>query len=337
MRVVNVMLGGKRGGIEQAAVDYAKALRFQGHDVVTVIRKGAWVESVLAEAGLPAIAVALPYEWNPFARRRMKDLIAGADVAILHGNRAADVTTGIRGVPLVPVVHSRFFKHRAHFAALITASQAMADRHGPAVSCPVHFVPNLIHMPDDAARPAFRAPPVIGAMGRLSAEKGMDIFINAIAILRARGVIVEAVIGGGGDQEEALKRQAAAPALAGAVTFRGWVGDKAAFFRDIDIFCLSSRTETFPITVLEAMSHGCSVVATRCGGPSEMIDDGITGFLADVDATDLADTLQNALQQPETAMRAGAAGRAHVRDTYDLPVVARKLDAVLSGIAHVKK
>lgn len=336
MRILNIMLGGKRGGIEQAAVNYAAALRHAGHDVTTMIRKGAAIAPALAAGGFDVQALALPYRWNPLAAAAVRRAMEKADAVILHGNRAAQLTARRQqrrgGPPVIAVVHSRFFNVMPHFSALITLSRAMQEKQRENAACPVYFVPNTVDMPGDVPRAAFRPVPVIGALGRLSPEKGMDLFIEAIDLLRQRGVMVEGVIGGAGGIEDSLKAQAARPALKGAVRFAGWVGDKRAFFEGIDVFCLSSRSETFSITLLEAMAHGVPSVATRCGGPTEIIADGVTGLLADIDAEAIANALQAAIQSPPDAARMGQAGAAKVAETYALPVIARQLDDILRGL-----
>lgn len=330
MRVLNVMLGGKRGGIEQAAVNYAEALRAQGHDVTTVIRKDAFVAQALAEGGFKVLPIALPYRWNPLAARRIQRAMRQTDIVLLHGNRAAELTVVDKKKmpPIVAVVHSRFFNVEPHFSALIVLSQKMADTYVVS-GIPTYFIPNLVHIPDVSPHPAFRAIPVVGTMGRMSEEKGMDLFIEAIGLLRQRGVMVEGVIGGSGGIEPQLRAQAANNP---SIRFAGWVGDKKEFFQSLDIFCLSSRTETFSITLLEAMAHGVPSVATKCGGPSEIIQEGLNGLLAEVDAGSLADTLQRALVDPVATARMGLTGRENVGERYDAPVIAARLDKCLREI-----
>lgn len=335
MRVLNIMLGGKKGGLEQAAVSYAEALRLQGHDVTTVIRRGAAITGMLHAGGFKVLPVSLPHRWNVLAMRRIRRAMRDSDVVILHGNRAADMTAGDKkGLPpVVAVVHSRFFAAAPQMDALIVLTPEMA-RLQAAGNLPVHIVPNPVTVPDAVSRAPLRLVPVIGAMGRLSEEKGMDIFIDAIALLRARGFMVEGVIGGSGALEDALRARAAShPSLGGkAVRFAGWVADKKEFFAGIDIFCLTSRTETFALTLAEAMAHGVPSVATRCGGPAEIIEDGVNGRLAAIDAEAVAAALQALLSDAAETARLAEAGRASVAARYSLPVIGARLDAVLKSV-----
>lgn len=329
MRVLNIMLGGKRGGIEQAAVNYAAALRARGHDALSIIRKGAAVAPLFAEQELPTLEIAAPYAWNIFARRQIRQAMKKADVVIVHGNRAAQLTKGSKtpSRPIIPVIHSRFFDMMPHFSALIASSEAMLKHARP--DCPAYFLPNAVEIPDDAARPDFRQPPVIGAMGRMSEEKGMDLFIDAIAQLRARGLDVHAVMGGAGGIENDLRARVEKSGLQHCIRFAGWVSDRRAFFDGIDVFCLSSRTETFPITLLEAMAHAVPSVATRCGGPQEIIEEGRTGYLADITAESIAAVLEKALNNPAAMIASGQAGRADMAAKYHPDVIAGELDAIL--------
>ncbi len=329
MRILNVMLGGKRGGIEQAAVNYAEALRAKGHDVVSVIRKGAATAPLFNDAKLDVLEIPMPYAWNLFARKRLRREMRRADAVILHGNRAAQMTAGTRSgmPPVIPVIHSRFFNMMPHFSALIASSRAMLKHQRP--ECPAYFVPNTVSVPENVTRPAFRQPPVIGTMGRMSEEKGMDLFIDAIALLRARGVMVEAVIGGAGGIENELRDRVQKAGLDGIVRFSGWVSDRSAFFDGIDVFCLSSRTETFPITLLEAMAYAVPSVATRCCGPSEIIEEGKTGYLTDINAQSMAEGIEKAIQDPGAARVAGESARAEVALKYHPDVIAAQLDSIL--------
>jgi glycosyltransferase involved in cell wall biosynthesis len=327
MRVLNIMLGRHRGGIEQAAVDYCAALAHAGHDVTAVLCAGAAVRPAIDALGVRVVDIGFAREWNPLARRRMQRAFDRADVAIVHGNRAGKLTRGVNpSVPVVAVAHSRFFKMEKHFRAVIALSKKMAaERTGDVL---VHLVPNLVRVPQDMTRLDFRPRPVVAAMGRFSHEKGLDVFIDAVKILRARGVPFDARIGGGGRGEKELHKQAAGA----GIDFTGWVSDKTSFFAATDIYCMSSRTESFPLTLLEAMAHGVPCVATRCGGPSEIIDDGVTGYLCDIDAEALAHTLQSAIEDAPRTEALGRAGRQKALTEYDLPVVAEKLDTVLRAL-----
>jgi glycosyltransferase involved in cell wall biosynthesis len=221
-----------------------------------------------------------------------------------------------------------------HFDAYIALSDKMTAELKQKTDRAVYLLPNMVRVPKDLQRTAFRKPPVIGRLGRLSPEKGVDLFIDALALLQKKRIPFSAIIGGSGEIESDLKAQCTARGLDEAVSFIGWVDDQRAFFDNIDIFCLPSRTESFPITLLEAMAHGVPSVSTRCGGPSEIIEEGSTGRLADISAESLAEVLQAVLSSPEEAVALGIAAKKKVENEYEFSIVSDRLDAVLKVILH---
>src|SRR5262249_30600169 len=107
---------------------------------------------------------------------------------------------------------------------------------------------------------------VIGAVGRLSDEKGVDVLIRAVAILLNEGYNLELWIAGDGPERDSLAAQAAATGHGERIRLLGFQKSPKDFFAAFDLFCLSSLREGLPNVVLEAMSMEVPVIATRCGG-----------------------------------------------------------------------
>ncbi len=328
MKIANIMFGGKRGGLEQALVDTSEALRLMGHDVTAIVRDGA---AIIPQLTGNVEYINAPYAWNIFARKTLQRLLPQFDAILLHGNRASSMTRGLKKLPPIAVVaHSRFFKRPSHAKAIIALSESRARELGTQ-----YVVPNLIRLPVFVPR-NFGNPPIIGAMGRFSHEKGFDILLDALALLRDRGLTFRAVIAGTGALEPSLKAQATKLQLDTRITWAGWVNNPADFFRAIDIFCMSSRTESFPISLLEAMAHARAIVTTDCGGPSNILTDRATGIITPITAEGIANALEEVLNNPERSLSMGAAARLRAEETYALPVVAKKLDAVMRAIATIR-
>jgi glycosyltransferase involved in cell wall biosynthesis len=225
--------------------------------------------------------------------------------------------------------------HCRGLAAVCHSTQDLkryAQGQGVADACLYH-IPNMVRVPPVPSQRRAHAPPVIGAMGRMVAKKGFDVFIAALARLAAQGTAFCAVLAGDGEDAPALRRLAAEAGLAPRISFPGWIDDKQAFFDGIDVFCLPSHHEPFGIVLLEAMAQALPVVTTASEGPSEIVRDGVDALMvptADPDA--LAGALGRLLADPHHA--AGLAANAYrlVRDTYDLPRVAVRLDQALRRI-----
>jgi glycosyltransferase involved in cell wall biosynthesis len=123
----------------------------------------------------------------------------------------------------------------------------------------------------------------IGFLGRLVFQKGIDILISAIGILRKEKIECHLYIGGTGPLKTDLEAQVQREKLEENVTFLGNVSDKDTFFNNIDLFVLPSRFEGFPLVLLEAGMYKMPVVATNVSGNPEIIHHKETGILVQSD------------------------------------------------------
>jgi glycosyltransferase involved in cell wall biosynthesis len=113
----------------------------------------------------------------------------------------------------------------------------------------------------------------------------------------------------------------------------GWKADVAGFLATGDLFAFPSHQEGFPLTLLEAMAVGLPVVATEIDGPTEIIEEGVTGRLVPDDDPDrLGEALGELISDRETARRLGAAARAVMLADYGPAELARRLEAALDGM-----
>jgi glycosyltransferase involved in cell wall biosynthesis len=91
-------------------------------------------------------------------------------------------------------------------------------------------------------------------------------------------------------------------------------------YRQLDVFVVPSHQEGLCIAALEAMSCGCPVVSTRCGGPEEFIRDGANGYLVDFDPETMADRIMSLLGDPGRRSRFAEAATHTVQARYSLEV-----------------
>lgn len=155
-------------------------------------------------------------------------------------------------------------------------------------------------------------PGVIGALGRLSYEKGFDLLLMAMQELDDE---VRLLLGGDGPQRERLAAEAAG--LAGRTDLIGFVPDVAEFMGRIGLFVLPSRSEGLGLVLVEAMAAGRPVVATRVGGIPEVVSDGETGLLVPPeDPVALAVAIRRILDDPDLAARMGRAGRSRAEALF---------------------
>ena len=120
---------------------------------------------------------------------------------------------------------------------------------------------------------------VIGTVGRLTAIKGQDVLIRAIAALKQTGEEALLVLLGEGERRGELEELAKRLKVSENICFLGWRPDVAAVMASFDILCLPSLNEGMGKVIVEAMAMGRPVVASRVGGLTTTISDGETGYL----------------------------------------------------------
>jgi glycosyltransferase involved in cell wall biosynthesis len=118
---------------------------------------------------------------------------------------------------------------------------------------------------------------LVAVVGRLSHEKGVDVFLHAMATLRGRGHDVHAVLAGDGPARAELETLRGTLGLTDAVHFLGGVSAVNALYRSVDAVVLPSRSEGLPNVLLEALHHDRPVVATRVGAVGEVLTDDRAG------------------------------------------------------------
>jgi glycosyltransferase involved in cell wall biosynthesis len=167
-------------------------------------------------------------------------------------------------------------------------------------------------------------PAIIVSVGRLNFVKGHQDAIEAIGILRRRGVPAQLRICGedeqGGDGfRRTLHAQIDAAGLDGHVVLLGAVSEARvrSELAQAHAFVLASHHEPLGVAIMEAMALGAPVVATDAGGVPELIEAGADGVLVPPKAPDLlADAVQRLLNDPDRARRIAAAGRRKVETSF---------------------
>lgn len=174
----------------------------------------------------------------------------------------------------------------------------------------------------------FAGHPVVGFTARLEEQKGPLIFIEAAESVLARMPEVRFAMFGEGPLLDACRDAIASRGLEGRVKLAGWRTDVGNMFGSIDVLCLSSLWEQFPLSILEAMTLGRPVVATDVDGIPEAVIDGVTGRLVPPrDPAALAAALLEVLGDPALARRMGDAGARRARDLFAMDGMIKKYEA----------
>ncbi|WP_416674537.1 glycosyltransferase family 4 protein [Egbenema bharatensis] len=142
----------------------------------------------------------------------------------------------------------------------------------------------------------------VGSIGRLDAMKGFDVLIQALA--QVEGVL--AVILGEGDQRPALEELAKQLGVVDRIKFLGWVDQPQVYLPNFDGVVIPSRSEGFPLVMVEAMLAARPIIATRVGSMPEAVVDQQTGLLVEKnDVAGLAKALQTLRDDRELRIHLG--------------------------------
>lgn len=361
--VAHVLAGGRLGGLESVVRLLASGLTGLGHRVHTVLLldpddPGDALSGALERAGARVHRL----HHGPRAifaeRRALHELLRelAPDVVHTHGYRAdiqAPRAARRLGVPLVSTLHGftgggpklRLYEWlqlrslRRH-DRLVAVSGPVAARLRGAGLAPGRitvvqnaWAPQSAIAPRETARAELGLDPgarVVGWVGRLSAEKGPDVLVEAARHLGRRDVTLCFI--GDGPLRATLLEASQVPDVRARVVFAGARDDAERLYGAFDVFALSSRTEGTPMVLFEAMQAGVPIVATRVGGVPDVLDDA-SAWLVDPDAPEaLAAALDAALGGAAAARRRTDAAQRVLAERFALEPWLRAYEAIYAAL-----
>ena len=238
---------------------------------------------------------------------------------------------------------NRVLRHAA--AILYTAEEEKRLAEAYACGAPGLVVPLGLDLEDYDNPPApgaFRTRhPEIGDktiilfFGRLNFKKGLDLLIEAYAVIaRARDDVHLVLAGPDGGMQGQVEMWLREQGVRNRATFTGMLlaEDKAAVLSDSDIFVLSSYSENFGISVIEAMAYGLPVVISNNVNIWPEVKAGGSGKITPCDAEEVARALFELLDDPGMARDMGKNGKNLVRERFSWPKIALMLEDVYSSL-----
>lgn len=169
------------------------------------------------------------------------------------------------------------------------------------------------------------------SVGRLVRQKGFDLLIRAVALLKDERI--QLTILGDGPEEASLRALAEELGVSDRVKFPGFTLNPFKTMRNSDLFVLSSRWEGFGHVIVEAMVVGLAVVATCCpSGPDEIITDGVDGLLCPTGSPEaLADKIVYLIRSPQERRRMAIAAQSS-SSRFDVKKIAREYEMLFEGV-----
>lgn len=174
---------------------------------------------------------------------------------------------------------------------------------------------------------------VVGYVGRLTRDKGVQELVGAMTRLRAEGrdahLLVVGAFEAGDPVDPACEEQIRTDP---AIHFTGYMPDPVPYYRIMDLFAFPSYREGLPNVLLEAAAAGKPSVATRVTGVMDAVDDGVTGVLVPVrDLPALTNAIADLMDNPRKRQSMSMAGRIFVKKNFDADVMVDALAHFLSA------
>ena len=334
MHVLHVVPTGGWAGTEQMVANMANRT-VEDARVTVVVREGPNASRSMVRSRFdPRVEVVFTRKGaSPGAQAEdvAARLNGAPDVVHVHLRPGAELARALElDAPVIAHLHVRYFS--AHFwwtDALVCVSPWQARDVPESYRGPVYLVPNWVE-PFEAAsereRQQFRQACgvsdrglLVGAIGRLSEEKAFDILCRAFS--KVAGQEDRLVIIGDGPCRDELEEIAA---LDRRIVLAGYRAESRRLLGALDVFASSSRLESFGMSVLEAMTVGLPIVATRARGVQDLLD-GTSAVLVDIDA---ADDLAHGLAVALDDVRRGNRRVTYALDQYDPSTCALQLRSV---------
>jgi glycosyltransferase involved in cell wall biosynthesis len=344
MRMVHFVTGGFSGAT-QVAVDLALAAQQQaGHSVLLVLRKkrntsAEKVQALRAQGLQVEVVPSWSHTATVWALYRLFKTWQ-PDVLFAHGfsdhiwGRMAGKWAQV--ALMLHVEHNSRERYTAwrrqqsawlesatacHIGVSEGVRQSLIDQGFPAEKCVA--IPNGVDLERFPAElvsaPWSQREAAVLMASRFARQKDQCTLIEAMAILRQRGVHVALQLAGGGKERlrAAAQQQVQSLGLQSQVQFLGNVADLPKRLAQTQIFVLSTHYEGMPLALVEAMAAGCACIGSDVVGVREVIDHGQTGLLVPhANPTALADALYLLLQEPAQAAALGAAARRKVLSSW---------------------
>lgn len=177
------------------------------------------------------------------------------------------------------------------------------------------------------------------SVGMLKDRKRFDILIKAFALAFDNTDNARLEIGGEGEERERLANLVVQQGLQGRVVFLGELskeGVRAAMNR-ASLFVLSSAKETFGVVLIEALAMKLPVIATRCGGPVDILDSGLGALVNVDDVSELAEQMQRCYQNRAVEAGLGDLRRDVVKERYTPKVVASQLTEIFQSVTSAQE
>jgi len=353
MKVLHIISSSGMYGAERVILNLSRRLNSSGHTAMLgIFQHSNQLENPLFDAavaeGIESHLIPCGGQMDLSSVRALRSLArnTGANVLHAHGYKA-DIYSRFairRGeIPIVSTCHNWLDTDMAtrlygcidrcvlrRFARVVAVSADVQRRliRSGVPQKRVSIIRNGVEVEAFRCQESLRigiGPLRVGFAGRLSVEKGADLFLRAAARVHEKFPNVCFVIAGEGPEREGLETLMDQLNLCAFVSMLGRCHDIAAFYATLNVLASTSRTEGMPMGLLEGMASCLPIVATDVGDVSNLVRDGETGFLVlSGDLGQIENGIIKLLQDGSLRDRFGAAGRTLVAREFSAEAMTKQ-------------
>lgn len=347
MKVLHLISSGGMYGAEAVILNLSRGLREQGHtSEIGLFLNGnnpnLQLEAAALRDGTPTYRIICRGQLDRTVPAQIRALVASTGASLIHAHGyKADLYAAMamrgRQTPVLSTCHTWYDNTLAVrlygaldrlalrlFPAVVAVSDEVRARLLRAGVRPerVHLIGNGIDIRLFAATPAppreaAEGPLTVGLVGRLAPEKGVDLFLRAIAGIRSELSLVRFIVVGDGPERATLEQLRDKLDLNGLVTLSGRSDQMPAIYASLDVMVSASRQEGMPMALLEGMASARPIIATTVGEVPALIRDQETGLLVEPgDSTQLGRAILSLLTSSADRHRLGVNARAFVEEHF---------------------
>ncbi len=341
IKVAQVLAGAEVGGAENFFVRLVNGLHESGKiSQKAFIRNHLHRIEALQNAGLPVSGFRFGGIFNQIDRFSYRCALNqySPDIVMTWMNRASGLTPKGPYRLVCRLGHYYDLKYYRHADYWVGISKGICDHliKGGMPAGRVFHIPNFADETpvNPLPRSSFDTPsdvPLVLAAGRLHVNKGFDILLKSFVDVPDAFLW----LAGSGPEEFALKKLCTELGLEKRVRFLGWRNDVTTLMNTVDLFVCPSRHEGLGSIVMESWAHQCPLVATASQGPSELIENGVTGLLTPVDAVGpLTEAITKILADSRLRRSLIESGIEEYQKLYSRQVVVSQYEALFEALIN---
>lgn len=306
--------------------------------------------------GLHVVRLSEYFKYDPLVILKAWQVVREKQVRILqsHGYKGAMVAWFLRnitGLPWIAFAHGytsenrrvllynrldRWLMKQADVVVAVSEATASLLREARVLPDRIRIIRNAVDTSDrrlDDAGETFRRECgfgthdlVVGVIGRFSPEKGQQQFLQAFRRVLEVVPNAKAVLVGEGYEEDALRKSIHAHGLSPYVVMVSYRANLGPVYSGLDLVAIPSHSEGLPNVLLEAMSFGIPVIATKVGGIPEVMQERFSNCLVPPkDVSALANSIIGMLNNPSLRKEIGSAGSQYILENYSPTIRARRI------------